>query len=70
MDNKNECAVIKKDGKFICTTHGNVEMMSQTEARERGLTLDQPFLNALVCPVSGTMYSTSPEAEEFFTEKN
>ncbi len=64
MADTQKCAVATKDDKLICTTH-DAELIPQSIARERGLTLDQPFLNAMVCPVAGSMWSSGADVREF-----
>lgn len=67
MAEKQECIVVRKIGKLICSTH-HVEMIPQSVARERGLTLDQPFVDGFVCPVSGCLRSSGADVDELLDE--
>jgi hypothetical protein len=60
MPENTRCQGSKRAGKLFCSFH-NVELVTQSSAREKGLTLDQPALNAWVCPKSGAMFRPTDE---------
>ena len=66
-ENNNPCRGTRKGGKTVCSVHEK-ELVTQSRAREMGLTNDKPFLNALVCPVSGDMFSSVEEVDEILDD--
>lgn len=68
MSESNPCRGIRKDGGTVCSVH-RVELVTQARAREMGLTNDQPFLNAWVCPTSGAMFSSVEEVDEILNDQ-
>lgn len=57
------CKGTPKHGKMLCRVH-DVELISREDARQRGLTLGQPSLEGLVCPVSGDLLSPPEDTED------
>ena len=67
MSVNNPCRRIQKGDRVVCSIH-EVELVNQSVAREMGLTKDQPFLNAWVCPKSGAMVSSVEEVDDILDE--